>query len=90
MVSNETQGNIPTSELAHLEEIAEKYLLEEKKWKIDEFRLEYKGISEDGKLVNIWAVYLEDEKNPMRGGGKSLSLYVDRNTKRVAQELHFQ
>jgi hypothetical protein len=66
-----------------------KYLLEKKGWKADQYRLEPKGTDPEGKAI-VWAVFLEDEKNPKPGGGESVDLRIDPATRQVVKELRWQ
>ena len=84
-----------TTHVQSLEEIrvaeaAAAYLGQKKQWKAGEFRLQPRGMTPDGRCAVLWAVYLEDERNPSPGGGKSLELHIDRAECRVVRELRFQ
>jgi len=68
---------------------AAQYLRERKGWGNDDFRLELKEATPSGEAV-LWAIFLEDERHPVPGGGESVELHVDREAGRVTRELGFQ
>lgn len=74
----------------HINVIASQYLAMQKNWRLNQFRLEQKGLTADGQAVIVWAIYLEDELHPTPGGGKSVELYIDLTTQKVVRELGFQ
>jgi len=79
-----------STEETRIEEAAVEYLTQRKHWKRAEYRLEYKGTTEDKRFAVVWAIYLRDETNPMPGSGQSVALHVDRNKYRVVEELGWQ
>jgi hypothetical protein len=81
---------IEVQEVDQVNIIASQYLVAQKKWRPDQFRLEHRGFSPDGHAIIVWAIYLEDEIRPVPGGGNSVELYVDRTAQRVVRELGFQ
>jgi len=81
---------VAVQEVDHINAIANQYLIAQKKWRPDQFRLEHKGLAPDGRSLIVWAVYLEDELHPTPGGGESVELYIDRDSQRVVRELGFQ
>jgi hypothetical protein len=66
------------------------YLGVGKKWRPEEYRLEHRGSSPDGKYWIIVAVHADDEAGLAPGGGKSLELWVDKKSRMVIKELGFQ
>jgi hypothetical protein len=81
---------LEAQEVTQINTIASQYLATQKKWRPDQFRLEYKGRTPDGQVVIVWAVYLEDEIHPVPGAGKSVELHINRASQQVVQELGFQ
>jgi hypothetical protein len=79
-----------SAEEARIGEAATAYLRQKKQWRPTEFRLQPRGTTPDGRCAVLWAVYLEDERTPTPGGGKSVELYIDRGECRVVRELRFQ
>ncbi len=69
---------------------AEEYLQARKGWAPDEFRVEIKDVEPGGEEAVIWGIFLEDERHPAPGGGKSVELRLDRETAEVRRELAFQ
>jgi hypothetical protein len=82
--------NLEGQELARINAAVTQYLTQQKLWKLNQFRVDYKGVTADGRSAIVWAIYLEDETNPVPGGGKSLELQIDRTTMKVVKELGFQ
>jgi hypothetical protein len=81
----------PTAaERAEIDAAANVYLTAGKKWRPAEYRLEHRGASKDGKSWIVVAVHADDEAGLSPGGGKSLELWIDRQTKMVMKELGFQ
>ena len=78
--------------LSSITQAVSTYVKSKHSWQADEYRLEDHDLSEDGEYLDIWVIHRDDEKRIHRGpgGGKSLSLYLDRKTHRVVKELHFQ
>ena len=66
------------------------YLVGSKSWSPDEYRLEYRGLTGDGKLAIVHAIHADDERNPRPGGGRSLELRIDPVTHAIVRELGFQ
>lgn len=64
------------------------YLAREKSWKPEQYRIEHKGTDENGNTV-VWAIFLEDERKPVPGGGQSVELTVDRSNQ-VIKEMRWQ
>lgn len=88
---NMTQPTNPKMPPAKTTEAAAvRYLVHEKHWSLDDFRIEKRGPTEDGRCEIIWGIFLEDEKNPVPGGGQSVELHVDLDEYRVVKELGFQ
>lgn len=82
--------SLPAPERARVEKAAVAFLTDTQKWKRHEFRLEHQGVTDDYRCAVVWGVYLQDEINPMPGGGQSLELHIDRNDGQVVQVLRFQ
>lgn len=75
---------------AQLEAVVTRYLVDTKKWAPKDFRIEHKGTTPDELFAVCWGVYLDDERNPSPGGGKSVVLHVDLKQRRVVEERGFQ
>lgn len=82
--------NIEVQEVDQVNIVVGQYLVSQKNWRPDQFRLEHRGFSADGHAIIVWAIFLEDQIHPVPGGGKSVELHLDRNTQRVVRELGFQ
>lgn len=67
---------------------ADAYIKENYKWKLEEYRIDHKPFAE--KWFVAWAIFLEDERNPMPGSGKSLILHVSKDDYTVIKVLRFQ
>jgi len=78
------------AERAEIDAAAAVYLGAGKKWRPAEYRLEHRGASKDGNYWIVVAVHADDEAGLSPGGGKSLELWIDRQTKMVMKELGFQ
>lgn len=85
-----TQISLSDEQKQRLEAAATDYVLTEKKWQKDEFRIEVKGVKNGENYAVVWAIFLEDEKTPVPGGGKSIELHIDLSNYKVIQELWFQ
>jgi hypothetical protein len=83
-------GQLGDAERAEIESAVEVYLSAGKKWRREEYRIEHRGPRDDGRRWVVWAVHADDEKGLAPGGGKSLELWFDRQSKRVVNELGFQ
>lgn len=73
------------------EEIATKYAIETKGWKMGDFEVEVldgETSPEPGTIVAD-LVHVEDLQGKI-GGGKSVQLQIDLNSKKVVKELAFQ
>jgi len=81
---------LKAEDLRRVENAVVRYLTEGKGWKRGSFRLDHKGLCDEGKTARVWAIALEDEANPAPGAGKSIELRVDRRSYRVIRELGFQ
>jgi hypothetical protein len=81
---------IDPAQRAEVEAAARVYLGAGKKWRPEEYRLEHRGASPDGKYWIVVAVHADDEAGLAPGGGKSLELWVDKKSKMVIKELGFQ
>ena len=79
-----------TSQEGRIQEVVNEYLSQKKHWRPNEYRLENKGLTDDGKLYVVWAVYLDDEIHPKPGSGRSVSLQVEPKEFRVVRELRWQ
>ncbi len=66
------------------------YAKEVMKWPREAYRLEVKGLTKDGSAVRIWIIYLDDERNPKPGGGKSIELQLAITDYRVVKVLGLQ
>ena len=82
--------HVESAEESRIAEAAITYLGDIKRWKPEEYRLEPRGVTADGQYAILWAVHVEDGKNPTPGGGQSLELHVHRAQCRVVRELCFQ
>ncbi len=67
-----------------------KYLASTKGWRPEDFRIEHKGRTEDGRLAIVWAVHLDDEGNAAPWSGKSVVLHITTGPFTVVRELKFQ
>jgi hypothetical protein len=85
-----TSLGLSSQETARINAAVTDYLAQRKQWTPDQFRVDYKAISPDGRYVIVWAVHREDETHPVPGAGQSLQLYVDRNSYLITKELGFQ
>jgi hypothetical protein len=83
-------SNVEVQEIDQVNAVASQYLAAQKKWRPDQFRLEYKGLIAGGHTIIVRAVYLEDEIRPAPGAGKSVELHIDRASRQVVRELGFQ
>ncbi len=81
---------ISSEQEARIEDAVVEYLSEKKHWKRNEYRLEYKGITEDKRFALVWAIYLKDETNPRPGSGQSVALYLDPAERRIVKESRWQ
>ena len=73
-----------------IQEGVTEYLSQKKHWQPNEYRLEYKGMTDNGKFYVVWAIYLDDEVHPKPGSGRSVSLQLDPKEYRVVSELRWQ
>jgi hypothetical protein len=69
------------------ERIVERYLLRVKGWKREEYGLEGRGTADGGRSEVIAAVHVDDRNVTSPGTGRSVDLYVDRESGRVLREL---
>lgn len=81
---------LTAAERAEIDAAAHVYLGAGKKWRPDQYRLEHRGPSPDGKHWIVVAVHADDEAGLSPGGGKSLELWFDVPSRRVMKELGFQ
>src|SRR5262245_7074976 len=81
---------LKSPEDTQIERDVTEYLTAMKGWKQGEFRVEVNGLSKDGSCAIVWAVFLEDERNPVPGAGRSVEIEVERKTRQVLREFAFQ
>lgn len=62
---------------------------QQKGWRSDEYRFEYKSRRPDGKHV-VHLIYFQDERAAVPGGGQSVELFIDPTTYAVAEVYRFQ
>lgn len=62
---------------------------EKQGWRADQYRIDYKPNRPDGKRV-VHLMYLEDERQAVPGGGKSLELFLDPSSLEVVEVYRFQ
>jgi len=72
---------------SEFEQAAECYLISAKGWKGEDFVLEKRGLSPDGKCEIITAVYLNDALASYPVAGQSLDLHIDKISGLVACEV---
>jgi len=82
--------HVQSAEESRIAEAAVTYLGQSKQWKPGEYRLQPRGVTPDGQYAILWAVHVEDERNPTPGGGRSLELHIHRAQCRVTRALCFQ
>jgi hypothetical protein len=77
---------------AEFHSIIDEYVLRTHGWAKDAYRLEFDR--NEGEILAFEVINLEEEKqlqaNPRPGGGESFEVLVDRSTRRVTREMHFQ
>jgi hypothetical protein len=69
------------------EDAVVRYAGERKHWGRDEYRIESRDASGDGKSEVVALIFLADERSRAPGAGQSLELYVDRSSGHVIREL---
>lgn len=75
--------------VSQVEKIAVEHLAGKKHWATGDYRLESKGTTKQGLAV-VWAIYLDDEQQPVPGAGRSVILHIDSTERRIVDELAFQ
>ena len=86
-----SDGNsIDQSELNNIVNAATDYLMKQKGWAREEFRVDYRGLSKDKSRAIVWGVYLDDERKPYGSPQKSVRLEIDRSSRSIVRELHAQ
>lgn len=83
-------ASITDAERARLIDSARRYLRQHKAWRDDEFRVDIRALSDEGNDVVLWGIFLDDERHPAPGGGRSVELHADRSTAEITRELAFQ
>ena len=73
-----------------IEQIARSYIAQEKGWSQTEYTIVQTDGKDDAGNFVVNARHKDDETLSVPGGGKSVELHIDPNTKRVVRELHFQ
>jgi hypothetical protein len=73
-----------------VEAIVERYLREKKNWRRDEYRLESRGGSADGRCDVIAAIHVKDRDASFPGTGHSVEVSIDRSSHQVAGEAGAQ
>jgi hypothetical protein len=66
------------------------YIGRTKGWNRSEYRVVGRGPCPDGKSDVFSVMFLEDERHPHPGAGKSVELYLDRESHRVTRECGWQ
>lgn len=62
----------------------------ERGWRPDQYRIEIKGLRDDGKTQVVHVVFLDDAKLGRKGGGESVELFLDATTLQTTGVYHFQ
>jgi hypothetical protein len=70
-----------------VEKIVERYLADKKGWSVDEYRLESRGLSDDGQCDVTAAIHSKDQNATHPGAGESVDVYVDRKSLQVIREV---
>ena len=73
-----------------IEQIANSYIAQEKGWSPAEYTIVHTNRRDEAGNYVVNARHRDDETRVAPGGGKSVELHLDGNTRRVVQELHFQ
>jgi hypothetical protein len=81
---------LDAAEQSRLAPVIARYLADRYGWTEEAYRLDFRALSADGQTATVWAVFLEDERNPVPGGGRSRELLVDRAVGAVQRDLRFQ
>jgi hypothetical protein len=66
------------------------YLAKAKSWQRAEYRLEQRGLSDDGSCNIVAAIHVDDAKATSPGAGRSLLLCVDARANTVTREIALQ
>jgi hypothetical protein len=69
------------------EDVVVRYMASQNGWKRDQYRLESRGPSPDGKYDVTSVIFLDDEKASHPGAGKSVDVFVDKISAQVSKEL---
>jgi hypothetical protein len=81
-------SDLTPNERVEITTLAGRYLMKQKGWALEQFRIEIKRI--DPMTIVLWCIFLDDERHPSPGGGQSVELHVDKSTFEIKRELHFQ
>ncbi len=78
------------AERAEIEAAVVVYVGAGRTWRREDYRIDHRGARDGGKQWVVWAVHAEDEQATAPGGGRSLELWIDRQTRRIVKEFGFQ
>jgi hypothetical protein len=89
---NQTSKDVPSSvgDQSKIESVTREYLRVRKQWNPSDYRVEIKGATADGRAIIVWVIFLDDEKSPKPGSGRSVLLHITPEDYSVVKELRWQ
>lgn len=63
-----------------------KYVDRTKHWRRNEYRIENRGRTTDGRNMQVAVIHVDDERSPVPGTGRSIQLYLDPLSEEVTRE----